>query len=158
MLMREQLKEVYNGEPFTVAGSDNNAIDCFYIHLPGTDGGGGGACRTSDSSAHSRRRARGTVLYCPPNGGLYETMALEPKDEKLGHYTALGFEVCLFNYRGFCRSDGVPDPDRVKRDGVSVANHLRRERGVTNLIVHGVSMGGMVASHVGNPNPNLTPT
>jgi pimeloyl-ACP methyl ester carboxylesterase len=42
----------------------------------------------------------------------------------------------------------VPDPNRVKRDGITVANFLREERGVINLVVHGQSMGGMVATHI----------
>jgi len=43
---------------------------------------------------------------------------------------------------------GVPDPERVKQDGLRVARYLRLERRVAKLVIHGESIGGMCAAHV----------
>ena len=67
----------------------------------------------------------------------------------VGFYTNLGFDVCLFNYRGYVASTGAPTPARVKADAEVVLQQLRLTRGVTRLLIHGESIGGMVASHLG---------
>jgi fermentation-respiration switch protein FrsA (DUF1100 family) len=51
----------------------------------------------------------------------------------------------VFNYRGYGASTGSPDPSRLQLDGISVAKYLQDELGIVNLVVHGESVGGMVA-------------
>lgn len=51
----------------------------------------------------------------------------------------------VFNYRGYASSTGSPDPSRLQLDGVTVAKYLQDEFGIMNLVVHGESVGGMVA-------------
>ena len=60
----------------------------------------------------------------------------------------LGINVCVFNYRGYGASTGVPDPTRLQRDGLQVATHLLDNVGVKTLILHGESIGGLVACHI----------
>lgn len=54
----------------------------------------------------------------------------------------------MYNYRGYNASTGVPSPDSVKADAVFVVKYLREVRGVTRLLVHGESIGGIAACHV----------
>lgn len=63
-------------------------------------------------------------------------------------YYNLGFDLVYFNYRGYGRSAGVPTPDRVKSDAERVMEHIRRERPPRRMIIHGESLGGMVACHL----------
>ena len=92
----------------------------------------------------------GTVLYCGPNAGMYEAFSMVPESSSwLGYYTTtLGMDVVLFNYRGYGMSTGVPSPSRLKSDGVAVYDYVRQVMGATKLIIHGESVGGMVATHI----------
>eukprot|EP00602_Paraphysomonas_sp_CaronLab_P013816 CAMPEP_0185041582 /NCGR_PEP_ID=MMETSP1103-20130426/41078_1 /TAXON_ID=36769 /ORGANISM="Paraphysomonas bandaiensis, Strain Caron Lab Isolate" /LENGTH=770 /DNA_ID=CAMNT_0027581383 /DNA_START=370 /DNA_END=2682 /DNA_ORIENTATION=+ len=91
-----------------------------------------------------------TVLFCPPNAGFYECFAMAPlKSSWLGFYMQrLGMNVCVFNYRGYGDSSGVPDPSRIKADGLAVAEYLKEALNVKYLYLHGESIGGMVACHI----------
>jgi hypothetical protein len=48
------------------------------------------------------------LVYCNPNAGYYETLALE--SEWVEFYTEKGVNVCLWNYRGYAKSQGTPTP------------------------------------------------
>lgn len=54
----------------------------------------------------------------------------------------------MFNYRGYNESTGVPTPYRMKRDGETVLEYLVQHMKVTSIILHGESIGGMVAAHI----------
>ena len=56
--------------------------------------------------------------------------------------------MCVFNYCGYGESSGRPTPYRLKKCGNAVLNHIVEERNVRKIIVHGESIGGMVASHL----------
>jgi alpha/beta superfamily hydrolase len=60
----------------------------------------------------------------------------------------LGMNVCVFNYRGYGASSGVPDPTRIQNDGAFVANYLTDSLHVNTLLLHGESVGGLVACHI----------
>lgn len=106
------------------------------------------------------------VLFCNPNACFYEFINYQ--SEWLKYYTqTLGLNVIIFNYRGYGRSSmsnslnklqgffGVMDPKHVMRDGEIVLEYAR-EKFIqqvdgsiqVKVIVHGESMGGMVASYV----------
>jgi len=57
--------------------------------------------------------------------------------------------VLLWNYRGYGRSEGIPDPTALKKDGEAIVEYLRKVRNVQKIGAHGQSMGGLVASHLG---------
>lgn len=106
VLMREQLKDVYGAERFTVTGTDSNTIDCMYIPLAAPNSGSPskGSAPDPHHTHHARsdfpgsRNSRGTVLFCAPNAGLYECIAMQPKDTTwVGFYQALGFEVSVYS-------------------------------------------------------------
>jgi hypothetical protein len=139
--MREQVKSKFGAERFLINGADGNVIDGVYIPSQERHG-------STSYDPHAISNV-GTVLFCSPNAALYELLAQANKESSwVGFYTKLGFDVCLFNYRGYNCSSGVPAPDRVKSDGCAVARYLRHTRGVKRMVVHGESIGGMVACHV----------
>ena len=56
--------------------------------------------RSTKSSPEFTSSPIGTVLFCSPNAGLYECLSQASKESSwVGYYCALGFDVCLFNYR-----------------------------------------------------------
>ena len=59
----------------------------------------------------------------------------------------------MFNYRGYNLSKGTPTPHGVKADGEAVAKYLKHTRQVPRLLIHGESIGGMVACHIARTVP-----
>lgn len=56
--------------------------------------------------------------------------------------------IVVFNYRGYGASTGSPDPTKLQSDGLVVAKYLKDHLGFVNLMIHGESLGGMVASNI----------
>merc|ERR1711907_122603 len=105
--MRKQLLHSYNGERISLMGSASNTIDGIIIR----------PTPAKKENAHEIMGSStiGTVLFCCPNAGMYESMANASKDcSWVGYYTRLGLDVCVFNYRGFASSTGVPTPAALK--------------------------------------------
>ncbi|KAL7489548.1 hypothetical protein ACHAW6_015648 [Cyclotella cf. meneghiniana] len=146
--------------------------------------GGVGLLTSSDG-----KKGRKAVLYCNPNAGLAEVatgLGLiggnvdQDKDDGKTNatcwtdfYTAHGFDVYLFNYRGYGRSHGdrdqvsefqpgfmgrirrlfyaaffsfKPTSQSLKLDAIAVANHILDNECVEQLVIHGESIGGMAAA------------
>jgi hypothetical protein len=108
---------------------------------------------------------RGVVLICGPNAGLYEYSWRF--SEWVDKYRRMGFDVVVFNYRGYgrtCRrvevnllggffkfesTDITPRPISLQRDAQAVATWILRETRANALIIHGESLGGIAACHLG---------
>ena len=56
-------------------------------------------------------------------------------------------DICVFNYRGYGSSSGVPTPARLKADTECVIKYLREVKKIKKLLLHGESIGGMMACH-----------
>ena len=162
-LMREQLKTSFGATRIFVVGCDANVIDGVIVpskRRMQKRQSGGGSPFTSPSryavepldrridECDEDTSALGTVLFCSPNAGLYECAWQAQESSWLGFYTSLGFDVCMYNYRGYGSSEGSPSPDKLKVDGEFMVQHLRKNLKVTRLLVHGESIGGMVACHI----------
>jgi hypothetical protein len=95
-------------------GPDGNRIDCVYIpskqrrqHVRERQQSLQSPTATASAASNPAVSHVGTVLFCPPNCGFFECLSQMPeKSSWLGYYTNLGFDVCLFNYRGYCQSEG----------------------------------------------------
>jgi len=150
-LMREQLKEKKRTEPITITTDDGptlHGVIVSYLSLVPRVPEEGRAGPLPDPLS-----AVGTVMFCAPNAGFFEAMCLAPQGRTwLDFYNALGYDVCMWNYRGFGQSTGAPTPAALQRDGQRVAAFLK-ERNPGRLIVHGESMGGLVATHVARHMP-----
>jgi len=136
--------------------------------------------------AHGRNGK--AILYCNPNAGLSEVATgmslsggnIAPDDDSgndicwTDFYTSKGYDMYLFNYAGFGRSQGSgvatqaarnpgclacifriflsmfvtfkPTPSSLRADATAVGAHLINSLGVDSLIIHGESIGGMAAS------------
>ena len=127
--MRSELEVTMKGEQVWVLADDGAKIDCMWF-------------QGSPSKA---------VLLCGGNGFLYEC-GVYMSDSFL-NYVQMGFSVMMWNYRGYGRTKGWPSPSNLMMDGVKVAEYVFKVKNVPKLVVHGESMGGMVACHVAARQP-----
>ena len=125
---RMDLVRRHGAEILQLTGSDGTTFEAIFIPATVGDTGKG-------------------VLFCNPNGGLYEYVS-----HWAGYYQSRGLAVLLFNYRGYGRSEGTPEPSVLKRDGIvafyALQSRLLASRPTCSIMVHGESLGGMVAAHV----------
>ena len=94
--------------------------------------------------------AAATVLVANGNAGNRVNRA--PLAEALA---ARGFDVVLFDYRGYGGNPGSPSEDGLARDARAVRDHLVGELGVADdeLIYFGESIGGGVVSRLATEHP-----
>jgi uncharacterized protein len=88
-------------------------------------------------------RAHGTVLHLHGNGGN-----ISHRLERIAQFHRLGFNVFLFDYRGYGRSDGRPNQEGTYIDALAAWRHLVSDRKLPrgSIVLHGESLGGAVAS------------
>ncbi|MDL2284047.1 alpha/beta hydrolase [Oxalobacter sp. OttesenSCG-928-P03] len=58
-----------------------------------------------------------------------------------------GFNLFVFDYRGFGKSQGVPEPQGIFEDAVAAINYVRNRKDIDTgrLFIFGQSLGGMLA-------------
>jgi alpha-beta hydrolase superfamily lysophospholipase len=84
-----------------------------------------------------------TILFMHGNGGnisyLLETLAIAHR---------LGYNMYVFDYRGYGLSQGSPDEEGTYRDAMAAWTFLTSERGIParTIILQGRSLGGAVAA------------
>jgi uncharacterized protein len=77
----------------------------------------------------------------------YQHTILPSQNAYLNFFKDRGINVFVWNYRGYGRSKGTPNPASFEIDIKSVINFLRNEIKVTGKIgVYGRSLGGIAAS------------
>ena len=104
--------------------------------------------RTSDGiSLDARARIHGDgrgywVLFCAPSGGTLR--GLGPQLDSLHE---AGYNVFVFDYRGFGRNRGTPSEAGLYEDGLTAYRYLREHFGVPSqqIILAGRSLGTAVA-------------
>jgi uncharacterized protein len=86
--------------------------------------------------------SRGQVLLCHGNAGNISDRVLHAR-----LLSVAGFDVLLFDYRGYGRSTGTPDEQGTYRDARAARSALLREVGTesSRLFYLGESLGGAVA-------------
>lgn len=116
--LRVELETTYKGVQITLEADDKKKIDCMFI--PGL---------TSDPSHEGREDlALPTMIYCSPNAFLYEAFQFE--NEWLEFYRNLGINMFVWNYRGYGRSEGSPNPAKMYEDAEMIVDYLRNQRGI----------------------------
>ncbi|CAD8132669.1 unnamed protein product [Paramecium octaurelia] len=128
--MRVELENTFKTRRFKVQGYDGKMIDCLYIYA-------------SEDDADNDR----AVIFCQPNAGYYEYMYYE--SEWIDYYLKRRINMFLWNYRGYCESQGLPNTKDIMKDAESICDYVTSQLKVTQLIFHGESLGGMVACHLG---------
>jgi len=138
-LIRSDLQLKTNGVQAWIACDDGVKLDSMFI-----------PARTARFSSDKR-----TVLVCNPNCGMYEYSLLQCQWVKF--YTNLGFNVMLFNYRGYGRSEGWPSPDRLCKDGENILEYLVKIHNVQRgwIGIHAESIGGVVSCHLAKKAEDL---
>ncbi len=88
------------------------------------------------------KRALGPILFCHGNGGNVGDRVMHVE-----LLSALGFDVLLFDYRGYGRSTGRPGEEGTYRDARAACAALLREAGAegSRTFYLGESLGGAVA-------------
>lgn len=84
----------------------------------------------------------GAVLFCHGN-----TSDVSRCGDVARMYLRLGFEVLLFDYRGYGLSEGRPSEEGTYRDVAAAWEYLLRERSLSpgNIVVAGRSLGAAIA-------------
>lgn len=87
-------------------------------------------------------RPLATLLFCHGNAGN-----ASHRLENVYYLVQTGFQVLLFDYRGFGHSSGQPSEEGLYRDAVSAWTHLVERPGAEGVprIIFGRSLGGAVA-------------
>jgi len=87
--------------------------------------------------------AHGTFLFFHGNAGN-----ISHRLESIHTFTELGFNVFIFDYRGYGFSDGKPSEKGTYRDGDAAWNFLTRElkKPPEKIVIFGRSMGSAIAA------------
>jgi len=112
-------------ESFRVATADNEEIAGWFV--PSDSGLSNGAA---------------TLVCCHGNGGN-----IGDRVDEIRALHELGFNVAVFDYRGYGESTGVPSEEGTYADAAAVWQYLLNGRGVdpARIVVYGRSLGGAVA-------------
>lgn len=125
--MRADLFKRFVCEQFWVQGEDS-LIDCVWIS---------GIISTESSPV---------IIFCNPNAAYYEYSYFQTDWIEL--YVMSGVNLVLWNYRGYGRSTGKPDIEKMKKDAENVGLFVKSRKKVIG--VHGESLGGNIAVHLAN--------
>lgn len=87
--------------------------------------------------------ARGTVLMCHGNGGN-----IGDRLHPISLFHELGFNVLIFDYRGYGESAGTPSEEGTYQDAQAAWRYLVEKRNTPpeKIVVFGRSLGGAVAA------------
>eukprot|EP00939_MAST-03C_sp_MAST-3C-sp1_P000758 g758.t1 len=111
---------------------------------------------TADDADEERPASKRVVIICNPNAGLYECN--HTRASWLEFYRDRGHDIFIYNYRGYGRSTGYPNPQANNSDGEKVVEHVRRRATVDHrqrveIGVHAESIGGLVGTHIAHACP-----
>ena len=97
------------------------------------------------------KNPKGTIIFLHGNSSNIST-------ESVGMVWVLdkGYNLLTFDYRGYGLSEGKPDIEGVLKDGLDFTDAIMKYNKVDkrNLIIHGQSLGGAVASHIAAYSPH----
>jgi pimeloyl-ACP methyl ester carboxylesterase len=96
--------------------------------------------------ADKARPAPVTILYAHGNAGNVQRFS-----PAAAHMAAMGFDVLLYDYRGYGRSEGQSEDEKTLfADGRAAMDYLVRERGVAaeSIAHYGYSLGSTVSAEL----------
>jgi fermentation-respiration switch protein FrsA (DUF1100 family) len=96
----------------------------------------------ASQTMHIPSRPLATLLFCHGNAGN-----VSHRLENVYYLLQTGFQVLLFDYRGYGHSNGQPSEEGLYRDAISAWTHLVERPDTAGLprIIFGRSLGGAVA-------------
>lgn len=90
---------------FMVPLGNNDFIECAIIHGEKQVKHPTNSLNNESNDKQKTTRPSRAVLFSNPNGGFAQTIALSSTYMKF--YITLGFQVVLWNYRGYAKSTGI---------------------------------------------------
>ncbi|MFC1562072.1 alpha/beta hydrolase [candidate division KSB1 bacterium] len=89
--------------------------------------------------------SRATLLFCHGNAGN-----ISDRLDLASIFCELGFNVFIFDYRGYGKSEGKPTEEGTYLDIEAAWDYLAKERGTdpATIFVYGRSLGGPVAAYL----------
>ena len=90
-------------------------------------------------------QARGVILFCHGNGGN-----ISHRLDSLLIFHQLGYNVLIFDYRGYGQSEGSPSEQGTYRDAEAAWQYLVQQKGFAGhqIVLFGRSLGGAVATRL----------
>ena len=134
--MKAELELRYRAENIQIKSNDNYILDAMY--LPAEE---------EEPGINTEPEYGPTVIICCPSDGYYE-YAIETQDYWIEFYKNNGINILFWNYRGYGRSQGYPNPKNILEDGESVLKYLRDVKGSGRIILHGEGLGVAVAVNI----------
>ena len=152
-LLRAEFVRRYDAQQVWVDGVDCCVVPPFRSsriksdeEAPPSPKNGGGCCRRRDDPG-AIAQPIAPVLFFSPNAVLYQSCGMAPTDGAswVATYARRGYQVVVFNGRGYGRTRGTPAPSKSKADARAVALYLLERCRVPRLLLHGESIGGLAA-------------
>jgi uncharacterized protein len=84
------------------------------------------------------KNPKGTIMYCHGNRGNLNKWGPEASQ-----YVTYGYNVVVWDYRGYGQSTGKPTFDNILTDGKTVLEYIRHSE--KNIIIFGRSLGSGIA-------------
>ena len=92
-----------------------------------------------------------TFILCNPNAMSYQHMINYPHAYYLKFFLNKQINCLVWNYRGYGRTRGTPDPRLFQYDAEQVLNFLKLRIGVRGKIgIYGRSLGCIATCHLAN--------
>lgn len=88
------------------------------------------------------------MIICCGNGGCFELF--HRNDYWIRFYLSKGYDICLWNYRGYGLSTGQATFSNIKQDIELVYEYLTGTLRYKNVSCHGISIGGVPSCHLGS--------
>ena len=84
-----------------------------------------------------------TIIFCHGNAGN-----ISHRLEKIAVFHDLGFNIFIFDYRGYGKSEGGPSESGLYKDARAAYDYLTVKMGIPagDIILYGESIGGVVAA------------
>ncbi|MFW5947342.1 MAG: alpha/beta fold hydrolase, partial [Gemmatimonadota bacterium] len=138
-------------EQVWLTAEDGVRVHGWWTPADPSDGGGpsaaAGPSDESDLSTGARAPdgGRGAVIYCHGNAESMATRAWIA-----ARLAAMGFDVLLFDYRGYGLSEGRASEEGLARDARAAWRHVVEERGIApdQVVLMGHSLGSAVATRL----------
>lgn len=87
-------------------------------------------------------------MFSNPNGAIFQLLALN--SSYINFYLKWGFQIVLWNYRGYAKSTGYSTISNAISDIHKVYSYVAKNYMLNIEVLHGYSIGGVCAINLAN--------